>query len=293
MILDKAQDKLNRTKKSINIHGVLHDFSRSMVMGIINLSPDSFHEASRAHGIDELLSQAKKHIIEGAQILDLGAYSSRPGADDISEDEELSRLISPLRELRKTYPELIISVDTFRSNVADQALSTGADIINDISGGKLDSNMFSILAKHKAPYIMMHMQGRPQTMQDHPEYTHVVDDLLLFFSNQIQQARNAGVHDIIIDPGIGFGKTLAHNYEILRSIERFEIFETPILIGISRKSVINKVLNTKAKYALNGSTALHAILASKTDAIFRVHDVKEMTEVLQISEMYRDVKTLV
>lgn len=258
-------------------------------MGIINLTPDSFHADSRSQESSAALKHAEKHLKEGAQILDLGAYSSRPGASDIIVNEELNRLIKPLKAIRKTYPNSIISVDTFRSEVAKAALEEGADMINDISGGTLDKNMLNLVADYKVPYIMMHMKGNPQTMQKNPKYENVVQEINQFFERQIQKARAAGINDIILDPGIGFGKSLEHNYQILKNIERFTIFGLPVLLGISRKSVINKILNISSKHALNGTTTLHSKMLDKINMIYRVHDVKEMAEAIHLSAYFNKV----
>lgn len=258
-------------------------------MGIINLTPDSFHAESRSQDHSTALLHAQKHLKDGADILDLGAYSSRPGATDINVNEEIKRLIEPLRAIRKSFPDSIISIDTFRAEVAKAALNEGADIINDISGGNLDEDMLALVGKHKVPYIMMHMKGTPQTMQSNPEYDSVVDEIIQFFEGQIEKARSLGINDIILDPGIGFGKSLEHNYEILRNLERFTVFGLPILLGISRKSLVNKALNIRSKDALNGTTALHSMLVGKTAMIYRVHDVKEMAEVIELNRYFNKV----
>lgn len=289
MNFQEAQNKAFPAKRHIQVKGQLYDFSNAMIMGIINLTPDSFHSSSRAAHIDAALLQAAKHIEEGAAILDLGAYSSRPGAEDINTETELRRLLPTLKAIRKEFPNTLVSVDTFRSEVADKALNEGADLINDISGGVLDDAMFDVIAKHKAPYIMMHMQGTPQNMQENPHYEDIVNELIQYFSVRLKIARDKGINDIIFDPGIGFGKSLKHNYLLLKSVERFKLFGLPILIGISRKSVVNKVLGTKPEDALNGSTVLHSILAQKMPMIYRVHDVKEMHEVIQITDFYQNI----
>jgi dihydropteroate synthase len=286
-----VQDSPIHKKKLINIKGVLHDFSKSKVMGIINLTPDSFYSESRTQNIDKVLKLAQNHLDEGADILDLGAYSSRPGAEDISEQEELKRLIPALKEVRATFPKTIISIDTFRSGVAREALEQGVDIINDISGGNADEIIMEVVSDFKAPYVLMHMQGTPQSMQRNPNYENVVDELLNYFSERIDLAYSKGINDLIIDPGIGFGKSLEHNYQILSSIKRFEVYGLPILIGVSRKSVVNNVLNTNPLNSITGTTALQTLIASQNNAIFRVHDVLEMRQVLKLVDYYSSVKT--
>lgn len=259
-------------------------------MGIINLTPDSFYEGSRSNSVHEALRKASQQLEGGADILDIGAYSSRPGATDITEKEELERLLPTLRAIRKEFDTAVISIDSFRSSIAKLAIEEGADIINDISGGVQDKKMLEVVGQKKAAYVLMHMQGNPQNMQQNPSYNNVIEELLSYFSSRVSEAKQHGINDLIIDPGIGFGKSLEHNYLILKNLHRFEVFGLPTLIGISRKSVINKVLNTNPLNSLNGTTALHTIIASKAECIFRVHDSKEMKEVLKLIDFYSQVK---
>lgn len=273
----------------LNIKGEIHAFHSPLIMGILNLTPDSFFDGGK-HGSDiKILEKTEKMIKEGVNIIDLGAYSSRPGAENVDEKEELKRLIEPLKRIRSSFPELIISVDTFRSNVAEQAVEFGADIINDISSGELDDKMMDTISKIKVPYIMMHMQGNPNNMQENPTYDDVTSSVLKFFTSKIKMANAKGINDIIIDPGFGFGKNVSHNYELLKNLKSFEMFKKPILVGVSRKSMINKVLKINPKDALNGSTALHTIALQNGANILRVHDVKEAREVVKIVSYYQNI----
>ena len=252
-------------------------------MGIINTTPDSFFEGSRKNSTKEILIQVSKFISEGATIIDVGGYSSRPGSKDISETEELQRVLPAIRNIRMKFPSILISIDTFRSVVADQALTEGANIINDISGGQNDPSIFTISAKHNAPFIMMHMKGTPQNMQKNTNYNHLITDLILFFSNQIKLAKKQGVKDIIIDPGLGFSKTGDQNYEIIANLELFNLLEYPILIGASRKSMLYNLLNITPSESLNATTAINTIALMNGANILRVHDVKEAVETRLIS----------
>jgi dihydropteroate synthase len=274
-------------KKILVSKGRIVDFDFPMVMGVLNATPDSFFESSRDLSAQGAVDKAGAMIEEGAAILDVGGYSSRPGADDVSPQEEMDRVIPVLEAIRKSFPDDLISVDTFRSDVAQSSVLAGADIINDISGGDLDEKMFDTVARLKVPYILMHMQGNPKNMQVAPKYQNVVDEIIDGFSGKIQDLRKRGVHDIILDPGFGFGKTVDHNYEILRRLGELEIFYSPILAGVSRKSMINKVLNTKAVEALNGTTALHVYCLENGASILRVHDVKPAVEAVKIHKFVR------
>lgn len=281
-----AEDTFFKKKKSINCNGMLLDFSTPKVMGIINLTPDSFYYGGKYKDETEIVEGVRQMITDGASIIDLGAQSTRPGAELIHADEEWKRLKSPLKKIRKEFPDIPISVDTFYSSVAKKAVEAGADIINDISGGSMDDKMFEAVAKLKVPYILMHIQGTPQTMQQNPHYENVVKEVMKYFSEKISQLVLLGVHDIIIDPGFGFGKTLEHNYELLNKLDLFRMLERPIMTGISRKSMINKVLNIKPEDALNGTTVLNTIALMKGANILRVHDVKEAVEAVKlVSEM--------
>ena len=272
----------------LQMRGEIHTFHRPLIMGILNLTPDSFYDGGSNNSIQKIIKHVEKMKNEGADIIDIGAYSSRPGASNIDEQEELKRLMSPLKQIRSHFPDVFLSVDTFRSNVAEQAINNGADMINDISSGELDNKMFDCISKLKVPYIMMHMQGNPKNMQQNPNYDDVTASLIKFFSSKIKLARSKGINDIIIDPGFGFGKNLSHNYELLKNLETFKIFEKPMLIGLSRKSMINKVLEISPDNALNGSTVLHTIALLNGANILRVHDVKAAGEAVKIVSYYQN-----
>lgn len=259
-------------------------------MGILNITDDSFHAPSRFITPADAAQKAVQMISDGADMIDIGGYSSRPGAKDISKQEETDRVVPVIHAIRQTLPDAWLSIDTFRPEVAEAAVEAGADIINDISGGGDTGDIFSIAARFHVPYIMMHMQGTPQTMQQDPQYENVVRDIALFFSGRIRQAREAGVHDIILDPGFGFGKTPEHNYALLKGAAAFQVFELPLLAGISRKSMINKVLDISSGEALNGTTFLHALCLHNGFHILRVHDVKEATECVKLWQFYQQVQ---
>ena len=270
---------------SINCKGTLINLSAPKVMGILNITPDSFFDGGKHSTKELILAQVNKMLKEGASFIDIGAYSSRPGAKHISEKEELTRLLPVLDLILKNFPETIISVDTFRSNVAKKAITEGASIINDISAGAMDNKMFNIVAKLQVPYIIMHMQGTPQNMQTNPNYKNVVTDVMFYFSKKLQQLRTEGVNDIIADVGFGFGKTIEHNYTLLNNLELFNNLEIPILSGISRKSMLYKPLDIPPNEALNATTIANTIALQKGTNILRVHDVKEAIEAIKILEL--------
>lgn len=268
---------------SLNLGGQLLDLSIPRVMGILNVTDDSFYEGSRLRDPSIAVRVAREMIQMGAHIIDVGAASSRPGAMDISEDEELNRLTPVLEALRTGIPGCFISVDTWRSGVAKAAHERfGIEMVNDISAGQLDPAMFSTVAEKGLCYVMMHMQGTPASMQDSPEYDHVLNDLLQFFGERVHKLRKLGVNDVVIDPGFGFGKTLAQNYQILRELETFQVIELPIMVGISRKSMIYNVLESDPEQALNGTTAAHMAALLKGANLLRVHDVKAAVETVKI-----------
>ncbi|MEQ8217898.1 MAG: dihydropteroate synthase [Arenibacter sp.] len=267
---------------TINCKGNLLDLSTPRVMGIINITPDSFYDGGKYKDETEIIAQVETMLANGASFIDIGAYSSRPGADLVGESEELARIIPILKLLLKTFPDILISIDTYRSRVADECLSLGAAIINDISAGNLDPNMLEIVGKHRAPYIMMHMKGTPGTMQGMTNYENLLGEILYYFSEKVALARAAGINDIIIDPGFGFAKTLEQNYEILKKFNLLHTMDLPILTGVSRKSMIYRLLETTPKNALNGSTALHMYSLTKGSHILRVHDVKEAMECIHL-----------
>ena len=267
---------------TINCKGKLVELDTPKVMGILNITPNSFYDGGRYKSDSDFLKQAETMFVDGASFLDLGAYSSKPNAEFVSTEEETQRLLPVLELLLKEFPEALISIDTFRADVAKKAINSGAAIINDISGGMLDSNMLQTVGELGVPYIMMHMRGTPNTMQQFTQYTNLINDILYYFSERISAARSYNIKDIIIDPGFGFSKTLDQNYELMQKMELFSILELPLLVGISRKSMIYKLLGTTPKEALNGTTVLNTISLQKGAKILRVHDVKEAFETLQI-----------
>ena len=260
--------------------------SAPIVMGILNVTPDSFFDGGKYNSEKVIVNQAKQMLEEGAAIIDIGAYSTRPGATDISEAEELKRLIPAIRTIRKEFQEAIISADTFRANIAKQAVEAGADIINDISGGTLDSKMFETVAKLKVPYILTHIKGAPQTMQENPEYANVTAEVKDYFKTKISELKKLGTEQIILDPGFGFGKTTEHNYQLLKHLDEFKCFGLPLLIGASRKGMIHKVLGIKAAEALNGTTVINTLALLNGANILRVHDVKEAGEAIKLLGYY-------
>lgn len=271
--------------KLINVNGQLMDFERPRVMGILNVTPDSFYAGSRQQTADDITRRVHQIIEEGGDIIDIGAYSSRPFAEDVSPEEEMRRLRQGLGIVRKVAPEAIISVDTFRSDVARMCVEEfNVAIINDISGGEMDQHMFATIAELQVPYILMHMKGTPQDMQVNPGYEHLLKEVLYYFSKKVAQLHDLGVKDIILDPGFGFGKTIDDNYLLLEHLDDFQILELPILVGVSRKSMIYKVLGITPEDALNGTTALNTIALMKGADLLRVHDVREATEVINIVE---------
>jgi len=269
-------------KVTLNAGGKLIDLSTPKVMGIINLTPDSFYAGSRKPTVDEAVQQVGKMLADGATFLDLGAYSSRPGADDISVQEETDRLLPVVEAIVANYPEAILSVDTFRATVAEAAIKAGAHIINDISGGQLDADMFATVARLQVPYILMHMKGNPQTMQQLADYDDVFGEVYDYFALRYHQLKQLGVSDVIIDPGFGFAKKPEHGYTLMSRLQEFESLGLPILVGISRKKMIHGLLGITADEALNGTTALNAIALTKGANILRVHDVKEAAEAVKI-----------
>lgn len=277
------------TRNFINIKGALMDLSTPQVMGILNITPDSFYAGSRNRTVQEISERANRILEEGAGIIDIGAYSSRPNAENISPEEEMRRLRMALEILNKEHPDAIISVDTFRADVAAMCVEEfGVAIINDIAAGEMDPHMFDTVARLNVPYIMMHMQGTPQTMQATPHYDNLIKEIFLYFATKIEQLHAKGVKDIILDPGFGFGKTVAHNYELLNRLQEFSLFEMPVLVGVSRKSMIYKLLGGTPFEALNGTTALNTISLLKGANILRVHDVKEAVETVKIVEAMRN-----
>lgn len=277
------------TARYINVNGSLLDLSQPRVMGILNVTPDSFYAGSRTQTEAEIVRRVKQIVSEGAAIIDIGAYSSRPNADNVSAREEMERLRMGLKILFEIQPDAVVSVDTFRADVARMCVEEyGVAIINDIAAGEMDANMFHTVAALNVPYIMMHMQGTPQSMQQHPHYDNLLKEVFLYFARKVQQLRDLGVKDIILDPGFGFGKTMEHSYELLSHLEEFRIFELPLLVGVSRKSMIYRLLDITPQEALNGTTVLDTICLLKGADILRVHDVKEAVETVRIVQAMRN-----
>ncbi len=268
---------------TINCKDKLLNLDSPIVMGILNVTPDSFYDGGNYLLESDILQQSKNMLLEGATIIDIGGYSSKPGAKEVSEEEELNRVIPAIKIIIKKYPETIISIDTFRSEVAKKAIEAGASIINDISAGELDSNMFNTVKQLQVPYCIMHMKGTPQTMQKEPKYDNVVTDVYQYLHKKVTELNRLGINDVIIDLGFGFGKTIEHNYELLANLSHFKSLNSPILVGISRKSMIYKTLGISSKEALNGTTALNSIALQNGGNILRVHDVKEAAEVISLN----------
>lgn len=273
---------------TLNCRGTLIDLSSPKIMGIINATPDSFYSKSRVDSISKLKIRIEEMITQGVDIIDIGAYSSRPNADHISEEEELNRLIPVVEFIRKEFPNILVSIDTFRAKIAGECIQRGIHIINDISGGQIDQELVKVVAQYDVPYIIMHMLGTPQTMMLHTSYQHLMNELLYYFTERINKAKAAGIKDVIIDPGFGFSKTLEQNYQLMNQLELLQATEAPMLIGISRKSIIYKALNTTPEKASNGTTALHMIALSKGANILRVHDVKEAVECVKLHQLLKE-----
>ena len=267
---------------TINVKGKLIDLSHPIIMGILNITPDSFYDGGFYNSEKKIIAQVKKMINDGASIIDIGGYSSRPGAEDISVETELSRVLTVIKAIKHEFPETLISIDTFRSEVAKKAVKAGADIINDISGGSLDKKMFNTVSELNVPYIIMHMKGNPRNMIKKTKYEDVLKEIIRYFSKKIHLATKAGIKDIIIDPGFGFAKNVEQNFNILNNLDYLKYLDKPILIGVSRKSMIYKTLEVTPKDALNGSTVLHTISLLKGAKIIRTHDVKEANEAIKL-----------
>lgn len=272
---------------TINCKGTLIDLSRPKVMGILNVTPNSFFDGGKYFDENAVLQQVEMMLNEGATFIDVGAYSSKPNAAFVSEEDEIRRLIPIVELLVTEFPEIILSIDTFRSPAAEKAIEAGAAIINDISAGSLDTEMMSTVAKLQVPYIMMHMKGTPNTMQSLTQYEDILKDMLFYFAQKIKQARSLGINDLIIDPGYGFAKTTEQNFEVLQKNELFQMLELPVLAGLSRKSMIYKTLNSTPKEALNGTTVLNTLALTKGASILRVHDVKEAVETIALFDAFQ------
>ena len=278
-----------KVQRTLNCRGKLLDLSEPKVMGIINVTPDSFYDGGFYFSMDEALHLAEKMLVQGAAILDVGGVSTRPGAPFVSADEEMKRILPVIEALHLRFPEVILSIDTFRSEVAEKAVHAGASIVNDISAGSLDEKMFDMISKLNVPYIVMHMQGIPETMQKNPQYDDVVKEVFEFLKEKILRLQSMNVHDVCIDPGFGFGKTVEHNFKLLKNLSVFSLLGKPVLAGISRKSMICRVLNVNPIQALNGTTALHMIALQQGANILRVHDVKEANECIKLFETLKNV----
>ena len=291
MLFTRKKEPFYARKKTITLDGRLIEIDHPMVMGILNVTSDSFYDGGKYVSNKAILKRAEKILEEGGEIIDIGAYSTRPGARDIPVLEEVDKLKSAVRMVRKEFPDAIISIDTFRASVArDIVNETGPCIINDISGGTMYDKMFETVAELGVPYIMMHIQGTPKTMQQNPHYNDVVQEILMFFAERVQQLKLLGVKDVILDPGFGFGKSVDHNFELMNRLDSFGLFQFPLLVGVSRKSMIWKLLGTTAAESLTGTTTLNTVALMGGADILRVHDVKEAVETIKI---YSKLKSMV
>lgn len=275
-------------KRTLNCRGRLLNLDKPLVMGILNATPDSFYNKGRESSEQDLLQKAGEMLLQGARILDIGGMSSRPGAEEIPVEEESRRVIPLLRAIRTHYPDAFLSVDTYRAQVAEQAMQAGADIINDISGGEADESILQVAVRHQAPFICMHKKGMPKDMQTDPTYEELTLEVLSYFDKKLHQFREVGLHDVLLDVGFGFGKTLDHNYQLLRRLPVFSTLNQPLLVGLSRKSMICKVLHCTPEQALNGTTALHMLALQQGAHILRVHDVKEAVECILLHQQFRE-----
>lgn len=272
---------------TINCFGKLVDLTTPKVMGILNITPNSFYDGGKHSNEKAILNQVEKMVSEGATFIDIGGYSSKPGAEFVSEEQEIERLVPIIKSVLRHFPETFISLDTFRSNVGKAGIENGACIINDISAGSLDDKMMQTVAELQVPYVIMHMKGNPQTMQSLAQYENIIKEMLLYFSEKVAKARSLGINDLIIDPGFGFAKTTPQNFEVMNNLELFQMLELPMLVGVSRKSMIYKTLETEPDFALNGTTVLNTIALQKGVNILRVHDVKEAVETIKLTNQLR------
>lgn len=286
MLITPTSSKFLKRKNTISLNGRLIDLSKPIVMGILNVTPDSFFDGGRYKSEINIIKRAEEILEQGATIIDIGALSTRPGAEGISTREELDRLLPAVKAVRKAFPKAFISIDTYRSWVALEVIEEcGPCIVNDVSGGNFDVRMFETVGRLGVPYILMHMLGTPLMMQENPEYEDIIRDISLFFTDRVKKLTKAGVKDVIIDPGFGFGKTLEHNYELLNRLDAFKVFQLPVLVGVSRKSMINKLLGTKPEQALNGTSVVNTLALMGGCDILRVHDVREAVEAVRIFNM--------
>jgi dihydropteroate synthase len=273
---------LFRCMFTLNCKGRLLVINKPIVMGILNITPDSFYSGSRTQQVEDALQKAGQMITEGATILDVGGQSTRPGSERLSANDELKRVIPVIENIKQQFPATYISIDTYHATVANNAIAAGADIVNDISAGEMDNAMIATVATLNVPYIAMHMKGTPTDMQQNPTYTNVTAEVVNYFMNKTEQCKQAGIKDVVIDPGFGFGKTIAHNFQLLQQLEALQLFRKPVLAGLSRKSFIYKTLGITANEALNGTTALNMVALTKGAAILRVHDVKEAVQAIEL-----------
>jgi dihydropteroate synthase len=284
-----SKDTFFSKKRTLNFRGTLFDLSSPVVMGILNITPDSFYDGGRYTTESEILKRCENILSDGASIIDIGAYSSRPGAENISEEEELNRLSTALQYIRKGFQEAFISVDTFRSGIALRVVNDfNVQMINDISAGHMDAAMFETIAGLKVPYVIMHMKGTPQNMQQQTDYNHLIRDILHYFAERNEKARQAGIQDLIIDPGFGFGKTVEQNYQLLSGLDEFRVLELPVMVGLSRKSMINKIVGSTPEHGLAGTIAANTLALIKGADILRVHDVKEAVDTIKIVQAYKN-----
>ena len=280
----EGKDRIFCKKLTLNCGGQIVDLSTPKVMGILNVTPDSFHDGGKYNSEQKAVQRAGEMLEEGADILDIGGYSSRPGAEHVNLEEERKRTIPIIKAIKLEYPEALLSIDTFRSEIAKEAIGAGAGMVNDISGGDLDSNMFSSIADLQVPYVLMHMRGTPQNMQRDTEYENLMRDVLEYFQTRMSNLRELGVKDIILDPGFGFGKSIDGNYQLLHKLKSLDIFEVPVLVGLSRKSMIQKVMGADSDASLQGTKALNLVALLEGASILRVHDVKEARDIIALNQ---------
>ena len=290
MLITTTASKFLKRKSTINLDGKIIDLTQPVVMGILNVTPDSFFDGGKYKTEKKVLKRAEEILEQGGTIIDIGAVSTQPGQEGISTKEEIDRLLPAVKAVKKAFPEANISIDTYRSWVALKIIEDcGPCIVNDVSGGNFDEHMFDTIGKLDVPYILMHMQGTPLKMQENPQYEDIIRDISLFFTDRVKRLTKAGVKDVIIDPGFGFGKTLDHNYELLNRLDSFKVFQLPLLVGISRKSMIHKLLGSNPEEALNGTTVINTLALMGGTDILRVHDVREAMEAVRIMNMLRSV----
>ena len=288
MLITSTANKFLKRKNTINLNGRLIDLSKPIVMGILNVTPDSFFDGGKYKTVKKVVNRAEEILEQGGTIIDIGAVSTKPGSEGISTKDEIERLLPAVKAVRKEFPHAFISIDTYRSWVALKVIEDcGPCIVNDVSGGNFDPHMFDTIGKLGVPYILMHMLGTPLKMQDNPVYEDIIRDISLFFTDRVKQLNKAGVKDVIIDPGFGFGKTLQQNYELLNRLDSFKVFQLPVMVGVSRKSMINKLLGTKPEEALNGTSVINTLALMGGADLLRVHDVREAVEAVRIMNMVR------